>query len=234
MSEVVGTVVELWRYPVKSLLGERVPSLAFDARGAVGDRVWAVRAPDGRLGSGKTGRRFLRMDGLLRMRASISAGEPSVTLATGETFGADDPRLVEAIGAVVGMPVTLVTEDGVAHVDAAPVHLVTTSSLADWAGAAGADRVASRRARPNLVVAVEERGRAEDGWQGRTLAVGDARLRVTERTERCVMVTAEQDGLDRDARLLRALAPNDRCVGVYAEVLGGGRVTEGDDVRLVP
>lgn len=233
MSDVVGTVVELWRHPVKSMLGERVTALELNARGAVGDRVWAVRAPDGRLGSGKTSRRFLRMDGLLRMRAGIDAGEPVVTLASGDRFRGDDPRLVEAIGAVVGLPVALVTEDGVPHVDDAPVHVMTTSSLAAWAASAGMDRVDPRRARPNLVVAVDAPGRVEDGWCGRTLALAGVRLRITERTERCVMVTAEQDGLDHDSRLLRTLAPHDRCVGVYAEVLEGGCVTEGDDVRLV-
>ena len=45
----VGRVAELWRYPVKSMLGERRNQLPITARGALGDRAWALRetATDG-------------------------------------------------------------------------------------------------------------------------------------------------------------------------------------------
>lgn len=233
MPEVVGTVAELWRHPVKSMLGERLPALAFDARGAVGDRSWAVRAPDGRLGSGKTGRRFLRMDGLLQMRASLHGAVPVVTLPGGAAWQVDDPAVHDALETALGLPVTLVAEGDVAHQDGAGVHLVTTSSLRWLAAAVGASAVDVRRARPNLVIALPGPGRVEDGWEGRTLAIGPVRLQVTQRTERCVMVTADQEGLDHDPALLRALAPHELCLGVYAEVLDGGSVTEGDEVRLL-
>jgi len=229
----VGTVVQLWRYPVKSMLGERVDTLAFTARGPEDDRRWAMRGPDGRLGSGKSGRRFVHMDGLLRLRASVDGGVPVVTLPSGDVVRGGGAALAEAVGEAVGMAVTLVEEGEVPHVDDAPVHLVTTSSLAAWAAAADADAVDALRARPNLVVATDDPGRPEDAWAGRTLAVGAVRLHVTKRTERCVMVTAEQDGLARDTRLLRALTPTDRCVGAYADVAAEGRIAAGDEVHLV-
>lgn len=37
------TIVELFRYPVKSMGGESVPTLDLGPRGTIGDRVWAVR-----------------------------------------------------------------------------------------------------------------------------------------------------------------------------------------------
>lgn len=245
MSDVVGTVMELWRYPVKSMLGERVPSLDIDARGATGDRMWAVQAPDGRLGSGKTTRRFRRMDGLLALHAAVEDGVAVVTLASGARWRVDDPGIHAAVGAELGREVTVAREAAVSHLDDGPVHLVTRASLAAWAAAAdgataAADEAAAevgavdvRRARPNLVVAVDGAGRVEDTWVGGTLAVGGARLRVTHRTERCVMVTAEQPGLPRAGRLLRALTPEDRCVGVYAAVVTPGRIAAGDAVRLL-
>ena len=48
------TVAELWRYPVKSLLGEQLPEVEVDERGVIGDRLYAVTDRDGKLGSGKT------------------------------------------------------------------------------------------------------------------------------------------------------------------------------------
>ncbi|KUI21834.1 sulfurase [Mycobacterium sp. GA-1285] len=40
---VIGEVAELWRYPVKSLGGERVEHVGVGPRGVFGDRLWAVR-----------------------------------------------------------------------------------------------------------------------------------------------------------------------------------------------
>ena len=39
----VGSVAQLWRYPVKSMMGETVGEAAVDANGVAGDRGWAVR-----------------------------------------------------------------------------------------------------------------------------------------------------------------------------------------------
>ena len=60
------TVVELWRYPVKSLPGEAMDEVEVEERGVVGDRLYAVTDRQGKLGSGKTSRRFRRLDGALR------------------------------------------------------------------------------------------------------------------------------------------------------------------------
>ena len=63
------TVAALWRYPVKSMLGERCQSLALTARGVEGDRLYAIRDADGKFGSGKSTRRFRRIDGLFAFHA---------------------------------------------------------------------------------------------------------------------------------------------------------------------
>ncbi|HEV2887924.1 MAG TPA: MOSC N-terminal beta barrel domain-containing protein [Jatrophihabitans sp.] len=62
---IVGTVALLARYPVKSMRGEQLASAEVERRGLVGDREWAVYTPDGGIGSGKSSRRFRRVDGLL-------------------------------------------------------------------------------------------------------------------------------------------------------------------------
>ena len=43
VKRLVGTIAELWRYPVKSMLGGTVSELIVTGRGALGDRVWALR-----------------------------------------------------------------------------------------------------------------------------------------------------------------------------------------------
>src|SRR5688500_18132075 len=62
-------VVEIRRFPVKSLLGEVLPEADAGPRGLDGDRLWAVRDRDGKFGSGKNTRRFRRMPGLFGLRA---------------------------------------------------------------------------------------------------------------------------------------------------------------------
>ncbi len=42
----VGTIKEIWRYPVKSMFGEKVPAAQMEARGFADDRTWAVREED--------------------------------------------------------------------------------------------------------------------------------------------------------------------------------------------
>ncbi|HEX3198309.1 MAG TPA: MOSC N-terminal beta barrel domain-containing protein, partial [Propionibacteriaceae bacterium] len=62
------TVTEIWRYPVKSMGGERLDNVAVDERGMVADRMWAVRDPE--LGSITTAR---RRPALLRCGARYAA-----------------------------------------------------------------------------------------------------------------------------------------------------------------
>lgn len=176
MPTAVGTVAELWRYSVKSLGGELLPEVRVSARGVGGDRRWAVRGADGKLGSGKTTRRFRRMPGLLGLSSVTEPdGSCSVVFPDGERLGVDDPATARRIGEVVGEPVTLAEEGPVHHLDAHPVHLLTTSAMA-WVAARQPGRtIERRRFRPNVVVDVVAPGRPEDGWVGRPRAHGRRR-----------------------------------------------------------
>ena len=72
-------VIRLWRYPVKSMLGEEYEYLDIDERGAKGDRLFAVRDVDGKFGSGKTTRRFRKIDGLFGFSAATTDDLPRIT-----------------------------------------------------------------------------------------------------------------------------------------------------------
>jgi len=232
MGEHVGVVGSLWRYPVKSLLGEALEHAAVETRGLAGDRLYAVRNPAGKFGSGKTTRRFVQMEGLFLLRARLEGDAPVIGFPDGTLLHADDPRVHEALSTHVGETVTLAREADVSHFDAAPIHLVTTAALRSLGGTHGA--VDPRRFRPNLVIACDGSAPVEDGWLGRELAVGDeVRLRVTARTERCVMVAREQQDLPEDPALHRSIVTrNENRLGVYAIVLRPGVVRAGAQVGI--
>lgn len=218
----------LWRYPVKSLRGEALDLVELDARGVVGDRVWALRDADGKLASGKTTRRFRKVMGLMQHSARYEGEEPVVTLAdSGELPASDD-----VARRMAGDGWRMAREADVPHHDAAPLHLVTSATLATLAQAAG-HPVEVDRLRPNILVdAGAAEGFAEDAWLGRELLIGDARLRVLDRTERCVMPTHAQAGLEPRRRLLKTIGrSNEACAGVYLEVLEPGPIRLGDWVR---
>ena len=112
----VGIVAELWRYPVKSMRGERCEQAILDGRGISGDRLYAVRDRDGKLGSGKNTRRFRRIDGLLDFRACYDGAVPVVTLPGGDQVRGDDPQIDEHLQRVLRRAgVRLAREGGTSH-----------------------------------------------------------------------------------------------------------------------
>jgi uncharacterized protein YcbX len=232
---VRGRVSGLWRYPVKSMLGEAVAALVVDGRGVIGDRLFAVRTASGKLGSGKTTRRFQRVDGLLGFSAAHDGSAVRIRLPGGRVVRSDEPDVDAALSAALGQPVELAREGSVPHMDAGPVHILTDASLGWLAARVPGAAIAPPRFRPNLVVDVGGAGLVEEAWLGRELRIGEAvRLRVVGRTERCVMVGLEQDRLPADPSILRGLAEaNGACLGVYAAVVEPGTLRVGDAVDLL-
>lgn len=228
------SVAGLWRYPVKSLRGEALQSLRIEARGAEGDRCYAIQDAGGRLGSGKSTRRMQRIDGLLELQASGTGGALAVRFPDGSVRGATDPGLDAALSAVLGQPVRLAPEQAMSHFDAAPLHVLSTASLAWLRALLPESGVDERRFRPNLVLEAAGAAPLEHEWIGRRLRVGAALvLRVIAPTERCRMVTLPQAGLAEEPRILHTIAGRlEACFGVYAEVEAPGEARIGDPVRL--
>ncbi len=229
-------VERLWRYPVKSLAGECLDALELDGRGVVGDRVFALRSANGRLGSGKTTRRFGRIDGLLELGASQTGEIPEIGLPDGRRFAVDDPTLEEVLSGWLGQPVSLVREDLVPHLDAGPVHLLTTSALARLSAALPGCTVVAERFRPNLLLDPDDdEPSVASHWIGATLQIGgQVRLRIVEPTERCRMVDLAQRDVPSAGPILRHLAQHsDACFGVYAEVVAPGAIRRGDPVVIL-
>lgn len=109
------TVSELWRYPVKSMRGERVASAAITDAGLAGDRAYAVVDREtGRIGSAKHPRLW---GALLECAARydeepVAGGPPPparISLPDGRETGSDDPSVDERLSEVFDRPVALVT-----------------------------------------------------------------------------------------------------------------------------
>ncbi|MFE6162165.1 MOSC domain-containing protein [Streptomyces sp. NPDC056486] len=223
-------VVGLACFPVKSMLGEGHERLVLDERGVAGDRLWALRHEDGKLGSGKNTRRFRRTPGMLEYEAAYEGDAPVVTTPDGETLRPGDPRIGELFGA--GME--LAREGEVSHQDAGAVSLVGTASLHALGELLGdSDPVDVRRLRKNIVIGTDEPWIEED-WVGREITFdGGLCLRVTMRIERCVMTTQAQRELPADHRILKTLtASRGMCVGVYADVVTPGTLAIGAKVTI--
>jgi uncharacterized protein YcbX len=229
----VGLVADLWRFPVKSFGGERVRRAFLGPFGLLGDRRHAVVDGSGALSARRAG-------GLLGYRARYADAEAAeravVITPEGDELPWDDPRLAAEVGASVGRDVALAASHVGIH-DAAPVHLVTTASLAAAAVWLGEDEIDRRRFRANVIVELEEdEPFAEAGWLGQTLALGDGGpvVRVVSPTERCVVTTYDPDTLERDKRIQAALArERENLFGVYASVVRPGWLAVGATVRLV-
>ncbi|MEU6993269.1 MOSC N-terminal beta barrel domain-containing protein [Streptomyces sp. NPDC046465] len=230
-------VVGLRRFPVKSMLGEEHERLVFGPRGVVGDREWALRYADGKLGSGKNHARFRRTPGLLEHYATYDEdGQPVITAPDGATLRPGDPRIPERFGEGV----ELVREGESSHKDVSAVSLIGTASLRALGDLLGdADPVDVRRLRKNIVVETDEPWIEED-WVGREIVIGGGRggaeplrLRAVQRVKRCVMVTQAQPGLPTDNRVLKTLtAARGMCIGIHTEMLAPAPIALGDTVAV--
>jgi uncharacterized protein YcbX len=230
-------VAELWRYPVKSLLGEQLDSVRVTADGFEGDRRFAIY--DLETGFGLTARRVpemlfasarLREDGsaeiTLRDGSSPSSnGDLSdwlgrkVALRSSDTNGTrlfENPRDFEHDRDWAPFEAA----DGPFHDSARTrVSLVSSATLGDW------DR---RRFRSNVLLD----GEGEDDLVGSEVDLGEVRLNVGKHIERCVMTTRPQaDGIERDLDVLRTIA-RDRGnrLAVGALVSRPGRIRVGDEL----
>ena len=231
-------VMELWRYPVKSLQGEQLDSVAVTGDGLEGDRRYAIY--DVATGLGLTARRVPELRfASARLRDD---GSVDITLPDGSHARDDD-----ALSAWLGRRVTLRSHDAEvarqfespdvdfehekerdwARYEGAPgafhdssgarVSLVSTATIGEW------DR---RRFRSNVLV----EGHGEDSLVGSRVTLGGAVLEVGMRIERCVMTARPQPGgIERDLQVLRTIArERDACLAVGATVTQPGSVAVGD------
>jgi uncharacterized protein YcbX len=231
---VVARVVEVWRYPVKSMAGERLESAEVSWQGLAGDRRWSFVRP-GRSHTGFPWLTIRQQPQLHHYRPTLvepeRADRSAVTVQDpdGQVYAVDDP----ALAARLGQGVWAIKHDR-GTFDAFPVSLVTRQGLAALGRRVGTE-VDVRRFRPNLVLdAPGTEEFPEDRWLGRLLRVGTAVVRVDQPVERCAMVNVDPDSLARNADVLRTIAQQRALdFAVYGSTVIPGTVRPGDPVVLV-
>ena len=232
-------VAELWRFPVKSLQGERLDVAELGPGGIAGDRQWALF--DVATGFGLTARR--EPDLLFAAGRVRPDGGVEIVLPDGNVT-AEDAVLSDWLGRPVALrSAAQVTErrryespdDNLAEASArwhdwegaaggafhdnadGRLSLVSTGTLGSW------DR---RRFRSNVVLD----GAGEDALSGTRLRLGGATIVVGAPIPRCVMVTRPQPGgIGRDTAVLKAIH-RERAgeLAIAAQVLEPGTVCTGD------
>jgi uncharacterized protein YcbX len=254
-------VAALWRYPVKSMQGESPDEVELGVNGVAGDRSFGVLDLDsGSVLSAKREGRLLEATARLagasvlvglpgareigpgaeldehlsqwlgrRSRLVDAAGHPSATFEAPADFERDDSELVSWTG------------PSGSFADSSPVHLLTLTDLAQLARERPELQWDVRRFRPNVVV--DDAGGAlpigRDGLatasRGDRIALGAAQVEVEKPCSRCVMTTRVQPGgLERQLDVLRhVIAAHETNIGLLAEVVRGGTVRVGDEVKVL-
>ena len=241
MDRPAGTLAALWRWPVKSMAGERVNALRVDGRGAGGDRTHAVlyeHKGEWKRLTAREAPRLLAWQATypFNLDGGLDPARPpfAVVIAPdGHRYRWGDPRLRFALEDDLGRPVQLVRDvEGIQ--DLPRTLLVTLQPSLDALGEELEEPVDLRRFRPNLHLDIDVPGWSELGWEGGELAFeGGVRLRLLHPCERCAIPTRDPDTQAKWAGLLRHLnAAHEQVFGINARVVTGGRIAAGETVTL--
>jgi uncharacterized protein YcbX len=208
-------IAEIWRYPVKSMAGERLTEAILGAGGIDGDRRLHVEDRRGRVITARTHAR------LLGHRART--GDDGTVVVDGRPWY--DPDVVAAVEVIAGDGAQIVpTPQGI--FDILPLLVATDGAIAAF----GHD---GRRLRPNLVIGGVS-GLDERGWEGQGLRIGEVVIAIADLRGRCVMTTYDPDTLAQDPGVLKSIARRfDGRLALNAAVAAGGRIRVGDAVELV-
>ncbi len=178
-------VLELWRYPVKSMAGERLAEARLVPDGVAGDRIVQVYGAGGRVLTARKYPKLLGHHGLLG-----PDGRPTVD---GRAW--DSPGVAADVRAAAGAEAYLESFTGVERFDILPLLVATDGAIAEF----GRD---GRRLRPNIILGGVP-GMAERNWEGSWLRIGDALIGLQDLRGRCVMTTYDPDTQEQDPGVLR-------------------------------
>ena len=224
-----GHVVEIWRYPVAGLMGERLERGRLAAGGLEGDRtvgVWDVDAA-----------RFLTVDDhpLLRRAHARTQGDSLIArLPDGTEVVVGAPSAEKAFSSWLDRRVELRSVLGTGGDPDRPVRLVSLSSIAALAREHPSGQWDARRFRPHLVVVVPGVDFGEDAWVGAKVRVGSAAIGVDGPIACSERWGGSQVGLAADPEIVATvLAAHQGTLGVAGSVVEAGPVELGDAVEPV-
>lgn len=237
----IGTVSELWRYPVQSLQGEQHTALPFTPAGVIGDRGYCIVDDTNEGGTAARPQWKYLIGWRARYLAEPTAGAdlPKVDIIfdDGTQMVSDDARLDAAISERLGrrgrLAVTAAPDVRRPYVNSA-CHLLTTATLKALSAAYSGGCFVSQRFRPNVTLDCGDAvGFLESEWIGRSLKVGPVAMTGSEHCLRCALTTRPQGGLPMDPGILHtAQRHNQTRVGIYTEIATAGVLRLGDAAIL--
>ncbi len=245
MAGIWGEVVELWRYPVSSLGGERIDRTELDAHGVRHDRVFCLRdAETGAIAEPESQKRWRFTPDIL---ARMGTSDPEIRTERSDWLSVSTADAQAAASEKAGFPVVFaplaptIAEAGAAiaapRYDRGHLHILTTASLRALAALLPPEsRVDIRRFRPNIVVEIAD---LEDGFPdrsliGRTVRIGDATVEINEPCERCSFTALAQGDLPFAKEVLHAIARHGGGgFGVLGRVVAPAPIQVGDTISLM-
>ncbi len=240
MTIEIGHVEAIFRYPVKSMAGERMEAADVGWHGIEGDRRFALRRQRDLSGfpwltasklpelilfapiPGKDGEHG-------NLPTHVRTPEGKVLPIFGEELAAEIERRH-------GAPVEMMhLRDGI--FDQASISVIIPDTIQEIGKVAGRD-LDVRRFRPNIVVrALRSKPFQEDEWVGGLLTFGEKgegpRISVTTRDTRCSMVNLDPDSARSAPEVMASIVRmNQNTAGVYSTVICTGRLAVGQIIRF--
>ena len=209
-------VTEIWRYPVKTMAGEKLQRARIGPLGIEGDRVVHVEDAHEQVITSRSHPRFLGHKGTLR-----PDGEPLV-----DNQPWNSPEVAAEVVNIVGPGAKLVRYDGIERFDVLPLLVATDGAITAF----GHDH---RRLRPNIVIGGVE-GLTEREWPGGCLRIGKVLIGVQDLRLRCIMTAYNPDTLIQDKEVTRSIYRRfDGKLALNCFVIEGGEIAVDDEVQLV-
>ncbi len=241
MPIIIGQVEAIFRYPVKSMRGERVEAAHLGWHGLDGDRRLAFRRLDYR-GGGFPWLSASHLPDLLRFaplrREEDAQGDLPTHVRTpdGEEMPVSSDDLAAEVGRRYGAPVQMMhLKHGI--FDEASISVITCDTVREIGRLAGQSPDV-RRFRPNVVVrSLRPVPFQEDEWVGGVLAFGEGdaspAIVVTMRDPRCSMLNLDPDSAIPAPEMMKAVVrANQNNAGIYGAVARIGRLAVGQTIIL--
>ena len=238
----IGQVESIFRYPVKSMGGQRLEAANLGWHGLDGDRRLAFRRMDDR--SGMPWLTASKLPDLVLFAPQHpedgALGDlllpAHVRTPDGKEMAVFGEELAAEVGRRHGAPVQMMQlRHGI--FDEATISVIASDTVREIGRLAGRS-LDVRRFRPNVVVRLLRPAPfQEDEWLGGVLSFGEGddapAITVTMRDERCSMVNLDPDSASPAPEVMKAVVrANQNNAGIYGAVTRIGRLAVGQTIFL--
>lgn len=257
----IGKVSSLFRYPVKSMQGEKLHESIITNDGLLGDRYYAlIDTKTKKIVSAKNPKkwpniflyksRFLTEPSIdnipdveiqLKNKSFISSLEDNINHVLSDEFNSNIilSKCIKGKSKIEGL-----FDDSIEDVimpentffDIGKIHIITTSTISKLKEVYEEGNFNSRRFRPNIIIDTDEKilDFVENKWVNKKIYIGkEVILYVKQKTSRCIMTTLEQNNIQNDINILKMIKKyNKGTAGVYVDVIQNGIIKINDPIYI--